>query len=1024
MQRRTKGEGDNGGMKTITNIADRLFCKVEPVDSAFGSKAAGAAVEGAARETSGQTESQTKLQTCTAFPAETRTPAFCAIDCPGRCPLELHLRDGELTRVSANKAAPACPRGLSMRAWANSPDRLMWPLRRVGPRGSAQFERVTWDEALDEIADQLARIRREHGNESIYLAYTTGQSCTTADPFERLMNRFGGFLDHYNNYSNPQINAMVCSMYGPGALYPGGSELDAAADARLVLVFGASPAETGTGRATWHGAWDRVVGQVGERGGRIVMVDPRRNGSIPKRKKPASGDERGGRASAVCDAALPGSSERERRAPAVCGASLTGSSTHKGRPATPACGGALSADAAPGGQTVSWLPINPGTDGALAAALLHELAFTHNALAWDFLHKRCTGFTDETLPEHWRGMGLSVMDYLRGTGYDHVAKTPAWAAAITGIPADDIRELAAQLATARPAFIMQGWGPQRRSNGEMTSGMIMMLAAALGQVGLPGTNNGMNVAWGGGFLTRVSAGENHIPFRIPAYRFLDAIENGEALGAREGVRGLPEANCCDAKDAGSAERAQAGCANAEGPGSTQEAPAENDAARGFALAAKASLEQTSHNNRATYSVQHQNGAAHLPCSIKAIICHGGNCLTNQHGDVNRAHHVLGDPSKCEFILNIEIEFTDSARYADIVLPDLFRMEQKSAMDGDAWGRRIAVSTGELGARFERRGAWEVCVELAKRWGIEDAFTEGRTEGEWIRLLYEGDRERSNGLPTFDRLLEEGLAWRTDCAEPFVALADWRSDPDAHPLDTPSGKIELFSEQLAAAAEALRGTPDEGAITPIPTYVPEWGPAEFAVERPATDGAQEPDAELRADGHGCESVAFLPAGGRECESDAGLPANGRKSESNTEPACDQPLRVFGFHSVARIHSSWGNVPAVSRRVPQVISINPADADARGIATSDLVEASNRFGTLRLPAHVTEDVIAGTIVMPQGAWWQAESNVAEPIDIGGCINTLTTSRPSPLAFGNPQHTCWCHLRRHMGTEAYLSETAHPA
>ena len=993
MQRSAKGTGDNGGMKTITNIADRLFRKVEPVDSSFGSEAAGAAVEGAAGETSGQTGAQTKSQTGAAFPAETRTPAFCAIDCPGRCPLELHLRDGELARVSANKAAPACHRGRSMRAWANSPDRLMWPLRRVGPRGSAQFERVTWDEALDEISDQLARIRREHGNESIYLAYTTGQSCTTADPFERLMNCFGGFLNHYNNYSNPQINAMVRSMYGPGALYPGGSELDAAADARLVLVFGASPAETGTGRATWHGAWDRVVGQVGERGGRIVMVDPRRNGSIPKRKRPASGGENEGQALAVC--ATPPADDSER----------------KGQPGASACSNTFPSNVASDRQTVSWLPINPGTDGALAAALLHELAFTHNALDWDFLRERCIGFTDEMLPEHWRDMGLSVMDYLRGTGYDHVAKTPAWAAAITGIPADDIRELASQLATARPAFIMQGWGPQRRSNGEMTSGIIMMLAAALGQVGLPGTNNGMNIAWGGGFLTRVSAGENPIPFRIPAYRFLDAVENGEALGAREGVRGLPKASCNNAEDASSAEKAQAGCANAEGPGSTQEAPAENDAARRFALAAKASLEQTSHSNRATDSVQHQDSAAHLPSSIKAIICHGGNCLTNQHGDVNRAHRVLGDPTKCEFILNVDVEFTDSARYADIVLPDLFRMEQESAMDADAWGRRIAVSTGELGARFERRGAWEVCVELAKRWGIEDAFTEGRTEGEWIRRLYEGDRERSTGLPTFDRLLEEGLAWRADCAEPFVALADWRSDPDAHPLDTPSGKIELFSEQLAAAAVALRGTPDEGVITPIPTYVPEWGPAEFAVERPATDGAQEPDAELRADGQGSGSGADFPTGRQD-------------SEASAEIAYDQPLRVFGFHSVARIHSSWGNVAAVSRRVPQVISINPADADARDIATGDLVEASNRFGTLRLPAHVTDDVIAGTIVMPQGAWWQAESDTAEPIDVGGCINTLTTSRPSPLAFGNPQHTCWCSLRRHMGTEAYLSETAHPA
>ena len=907
MQRRAKGAGDNGSMKTITNIADRLFRKVEPVDSAFGSEAAEAAVGGTAGEASGQTG--------TAFPAETRTPAFCAIDCPGRCPLELHLRDGELTRVSANKAAPACHRGLSMRAWANSPDRLMWPMRRVGPRGSAQFERMTWDEALDEIASQLARIRREHGNESIYLAYTTGQSCTTADPFERLMNCFGGFLDRYNNYSNPQINAMVRSMYGPGALYPGGSELDAAADARLVLVLGASPAETGTGRATWHGAWDRVVEQVGERGGRIVMVDPRRNGSIPKRKKSASGGEREGQASALCGAALPGSSEPE------------------GQLAAPACDGALPNDAASSGETVSWLPINPGTDGALAAALLHELAFVHNALDWDFLREHCIGFTDETLPENRRGLGLSVMDYLRGAGYDHVAKTPAWATAITGIAASDIRELAAQLATARPAFIMQGWGPQRRSNGEMTSGMIMMLAAALGQVGLPGTNNGTNIAWGGGFLTRVSAGDNPVPFRIPAYRFLDAIENGEALGAREGVRGLPE----------------------EG-----------------------------------------SGAAHLPCSIKAIICHGGNCLTNQHGDVNRAHRVLGDPSKCEFILNVDVEFTDSARYADIVLPDLFRMEQESAMDADAWGRRIAVSTGELGARFERRGAWEMCCDLAKRWGIEDAFTEGRTEGEWIRRLYESDRERSAGLPAFDRLIEEGLAWRTDRNKPFVALADWRSDPDAHPLDTPSGKIELFSEQLAAVAEALRGAPDEGAITPIPTYVPEWGPAEFAVEQAADNGAREPGAGLCADGQGSKSGTDLPT-------------SSRRSEAIAEPACDQPFRVFGFHSVARIHSSWGNVPAVSRHVPQIISINPADADTRGIATGDLVEASNRFGTLRLPAHVTDDVIAGTIVMPQGAWWQAEDAGAEPVDVGGCINTLTTSRPSPLAFGNPQHTCWCRLRK---------------
>ena len=891
-------------MKPISNIANRLFYHTSP-----------------SSETSEFSASEDKNSLPTREETLRTSRAFCAIDCPGRCPLVLQLRDGELAGVRADKVAPACHRGLSMRAWASSPDRLMWPMRRVGPRGSAQFERVTWDEALDTVASELARIQREYGNEAINLAYSTGQSCTTADPFERLLNCFGGFLDRYNNYSNPQINAMVRSMYGEGALYPGGSDLDVAADAQLVLVFGASPAETGTGRATWHGAWDRMVAHMAERGGRIVMVDPRRNGSLREAEhafaraaSPFPTVHSGEDGADI--APSPDRQDASKSSSLTSGLPVSHSICKQGHTSNQTVAASKNLSDMPqvsNQPSISWLPINPGTDGALVAALLYELAFAHNALDWDFLHERCIGFTDDTLLERWRGKGLSAIDYLQGTSYDHVAKTPAWAGRITGVSEATIRDLARELAHARPAFIMQGWGPQRRSNGEMTSGMIMLLALALGQVGLPGTNNGMNVAWGGGFLTHVSAGHNSVPFRIPAYRFLDAIECGPRLGAPEGVRGLAE-------------------------------------------------EQ------------------HLPSSIKAIVCHGGNCLTNQHGDINRAHRVLADPAKCEFIVNIDVEFTDSARYADIVLPDLFRMEQVSVMDADTWGRRIVASDGALSTRFERRGAWDMCRDLAKRWGIESAFTEELTEREWICKLYEADCERSNesnaagSLPPFDQLLDRGVCFREDVRKPFVALADWRRDPAAHPLDTPSGKVEIFSEHLAAVAESLRDTPDEGAITPIPTYVPEWSPAEFGI-------------------------------------------------IESHKACGQPLRVFGFHSIARIHSSWGNVFAMPQRPRQVISINPTDARARGIQTGDLVEAANKFGTLRLPAKVTDDVIAGTIIMPQGAWWKGESRSNEcagqpssesndepsPIDIGGCINTLTSSRPSPLAFGNPQHTCWCRVAR---------------
>ena len=369
----------------------------------------------------------------------------------------------------------------------------------------------------------------------------------------------------------------------------------------------------------------------------------------------------------------------------------------------------------------------------------------------------------------------------------------------------------------------------------------------------------------------------------------------------------------------------------------------------------------------------------------------------------------------------------------------------------------------------------MCCDLAKRWGIEATFAEGLTEAEWIRELYENDRERTaqasrrlapekkhlmtggaqadseqtdsaqtlgaqpacqaqktrddhaaenapvSTLPPFEQLLEQGVCFREDAADaPFVALADWRRDPVAHPLDTPSGKAEIFSEHLAAVAESLHGTPDEGAITPIPAYVPEWTAAEFGVDEPEDK---------------CER-GYQPASEGELvkalEPNAGQNARNFANPASTAGprACDQALRVFGFHSVARIHSSWGNVFAMPKRPPQAISINPADAAARGIRTGDLVEATNRFGALRLPAEVTDDVIAGTIVMPQGAWWRAESAAFAtkapgnqtrkrtasgavaaspcPVDVGGCINTLTSSRPSPLAFGNPQHTCWCRLR----------------
>ena len=94
-------------------------------------------------------------------------------------------------------------------------------------------------------------------------------------------------------------------------------------------------------------------------------------------------------------------------------------------------------------------------------------------------------------------------------------------------------------------------------------------------------------------------------------------------------------------------------------------------------------------------------------------------------------------------------------------------------------------------------------------------------------------------------------------------------------------------------------------------------------------------------------------------------------------------------------------------PQTLWIHPRDAAERGIGDGDMVEIFNRRGTVRIPASVTERIIAGTVAMSEGAWYTPDEKMR---DRRGCINVLTmTHRSTPLAHGNPQHTNLVQVRR---------------
>ena len=181
----------------------------------------------------------------------------CAVNCGSRCALRLRAREGEIlwTETDCGDEEPgnlqmrACLRGRALRYWLGSPDRLNEPLRRVGPRGSGQFEPISWDEALDEIAERIRDTVAQWGNEAVLLPYATAIWSGSGSPFERLMNCYGGHLGIYGDYSCMQLQTACMSLYGDDGYYTG-SLLSEASHADLVVFFGANPALTRMGGAS------------------------------------------------------------------------------------------------------------------------------------------------------------------------------------------------------------------------------------------------------------------------------------------------------------------------------------------------------------------------------------------------------------------------------------------------------------------------------------------------------------------------------------------------------------------------------------------------------------------------------------------------------------------------------------------------------------------------------------------------------------------------------------------------------
>jgi biotin/methionine sulfoxide reductase len=514
-----------------------------------------------------------------------------------------------------------------------------------------------------------------------------------------------------------------------------------------------------------------------------------------------------------------------------------------------------------------WLPAIPGTDTAIMLALAHTLVAEelHDVA---FLARYTVGF------EQFRR-------YLMGDD-DGQPKDAAWAARICGIDAETMRSLARRMAATR-TFITATWSLQRADHGEQPIWMTIVLAAILGQIGLPGGGFG----FGYGSMNRMGQGRSPVaPLNRPVGR--SPINSY-----------IPVARIADLL---------------LHPGTTID----------------------------------YNGQRITFPEIKLIYWCGGNPF-HHHQDINRLVQAWQRP---ETVIVHEIAWTPTARYADIVLPATTTLERNDiAASADRYMFAMHQAIEPVG---EARNDFDIFADLAGRLGFRDEFTEGRTEMEWLRHLYEVARQQAARhdieRPDFETFWEMGYI-----ADPvprhYDFLSAYRADPEAKALRTPSGKIEIFSEKIASF-----GYED------CPGH-PMWiEPAEWL--------------------------------------------GSRKTNDKLHLISNQPTR--------RLHGQLDNGPAsraskVKGREP--IWINPHDAAERGIVNGDVVRVFNARGACLAGAVVTDAMSRGVVQLQTGAWYDPDQpGQAGTLDRHGNPNVLTLDKgTSKLAQGPISQTTLVEIER---------------
>ena len=337
--------------------------------------------------------------------------------------------------------------------------------------------------------------------------------------------------------------------------------------------------------------------------------------------------------------------------------------------------------------------------------------------------------------------------------------------------------------------------------------------------------------------------------------------------------------------------------------------------------------------------------------IRMVMWGGGNPF-HHHQDINKLLEAWRRP---DTIVVSEIFWTAAARHADIVLPAASTLERNDI--GAGWWDNVVYAMKEaIPPVGEARSDFDIVRGLAGRLGHGAAFTEGRDEMGWVRFLYDSLAEQLSQqqvrLPEFEEFWSKGRVVLPEAAEPFVLFEDFRRDPKAHPLNTPSGRIEIFSSTIAGF-----GYDD------CPGHATWLEPSEWL---------------------------------------------------GSAKAARHPLHLISNQPGPRLHGQLDPAPVsmaqkVGGREP--LWINPTDAGRRGIGEGDVLRVYNDRGACLAGAHVTDAVRPGVVQLATGAWYDPEvPGVIGTLEKHGNPNVLTLDKgTSKLAQAPAAHSLLVEVER---------------